>query len=239
MSDREEIQALKASRSGYKSALTRARNVAESSLEDYVVGDDPILLENFIGHWDARLQKYLDAEDQVICGLASDVKDADPAVDEHVKAFFKAKSIINGFRRDVEANLVNVSLSNQGSNLHPNSRQDRFSLPKTVAKKPPMLEEDLDHKDFTRWRPLWNNYSRLIYLDQRDRSIQVGLFWECCSSGFLRLVNHSIGIQMETGRSVNEILDLIEEHLRSLRNVHLDMRDLLAVRQREGHTQRN
>jgi hypothetical protein len=52
MSDREVMIALKASRKGFKSALSRARNVAESALEVYVDGDDPTFLENLLGHWD-------------------------------------------------------------------------------------------------------------------------------------------------------------------------------------------
>ncbi|XP_059084619.1 uncharacterized protein LOC131881695 [Tigriopus californicus] len=236
MAHRDEIQVLKASRRGFKAALTRARNVAESALEDFSVGDDPVLLENFICHWDERLHKYLNAEDQVICHLSSDVKDADPAVDEHTSAFIKAKSQVTGLSRDFDAirlrNLTVPIQTSSGSN-HGHG-QTTPGLPRIDAKRPPVLQEDTDHKAFTRWRPLWNNYSRLTFLDQRDQAIQVGLFWECCSGGFLRIVNHSLGIRTDTGRPVKEILDLIEDHLRSLRNVHLDMRDLLAVRQKEG-----
>lgn len=233
MSKRDEITLLKASRSGFKSALTRARKSAKAALDDHTPGEDPILLESFLEHWDDRLQKYLHAEDQVICHPDADAKDADPAVDEHTNAFFKAKSLIIGFRRDVDASNLQVVRSSQpvpirgsGSSIPP--------LPKLDPKRPPTLQEDTDHKSFTRWRPLWVNYARLTSLDQREQQIQVGLFWECCSSGFLRIVNHSLGIRMDTGRTVNEILDILEDHLRSLRNVHLDLRDLLAVRQKEG-----
>ncbi|XP_059095941.1 uncharacterized protein LOC131890587 [Tigriopus californicus] len=233
MSKRDEIASLKASRRGFKSALTRARKSAQSALDDYILGDDPVLLENFLGHWDDRLQKYLFAEDQVICHLDADANDADSAVDEQTNAFFKAKSIIIGFRRDVDASNLQAVGGNQpdparGSGIPP------LPLPKVDAKKPPILHEDTNHKVFTRWRPLWVNYARLTSLDQRDQAIQVGLFWECCSPGFLKIIVHSLGIKMETGRPVTEILDLLEDHLRSLRNVHLDMRDLLAVRQTEG-----
>ncbi|XP_059078527.1 uncharacterized protein LOC131876991 [Tigriopus californicus] len=230
MTDREAVQILKASRKGFKAALTRARNVAESAFQDYVEGDDPGLLEEFLGHWDNRLQKFLSAEDQVNCHLASDIKDSDPAVDEHVQAFFKAKSKVVGFRRDVEAVIIRTEPIRPVRESGP-SRQ---SLPKIDAKKPPILQEDTDHKMFTGWRPLWNNYAKLIYLNERDQDIQVGLFWECCSSGFLRTINHSLGIKSDTSRSVDEILNLIEEFLRSLRNIHLDLRDLLSVRQKEG-----
>lgn len=233
MSDREAILALKASRSGYKSALSRARKVAESALKVYVEGDDPTLLENFLGHWDERLQKYLHAEDLVMCNLASDPKDADQAVDEHVTAFFTAKTTITGFRRDVDAAVLRQVAVNQPVPI-PDSRQAHPAVPKLNPKKPPILEEDTDHRLFVRWRPLWYNYAQLSYLDQRERTIQVGIFWECCSPGFLSIIRHSLGIRPDTGRSVVEILDMIEAHLRSLRNVHLDMRDLLSVKQKEG-----
>ncbi|XP_059087688.1 uncharacterized protein LOC131884068 [Tigriopus californicus] len=232
MSDREAVQVLKASRKGFKAALSRARNVAESAFEDYVEGERPTLLERFVNHWDDRLQKYLQAQDQVVCHLSSDSKDADPAVEEHLEALFKAQSKLIGFQRDVEASLLRAAGEHRP---HPSRESGQtLSLPRLDAKKPPLLQEDTDHKVFTRWRPLWDNYSLLIYLDQRDQLTQVGLFWECCSSGFLSIIQHSLGIKTNTGRTVVEILDLIEEHLRSLRNIHLDMRDLLAVRQKEG-----
>ncbi|XP_059078478.1 uncharacterized protein LOC131876950 [Tigriopus californicus] len=232
MSNREAIQTLKASRSGFKSALTRARNMVKVSLDEYVDGEDHSLSENLLRHWDDHLQKFLAADDQVMCGLASDMKDADPAVDDHVQAFLKPQVLITGYRREVEAvNRQTMVNSNVAAPI-PDGRHP--VLPRLDAKKPPLLEEDTTHKTFVRWRPLRNNYSQLTYLEHWERAIQVGFLWECCSPGFLRIIQHSLGIRADTGRTVFEILDIIEDHLRSLRNVHMDMRDLLSVTQREG-----
>jgi hypothetical protein len=122
MTDREAVQILKASRKGFKAALTRARNVAESAFQDYVEGDDPGLLEEFLGHWDNRLQKFLSAEDQVNCHLASDIKDSDPAVDEHVQAFFKAKSKVVGFREMWRPSSSELNQSDQFVSQDPAAR---------------------------------------------------------------------------------------------------------------------
>jgi hypothetical protein len=62
------------------------------------------------------------------------------------------------------------------------------------------------------------------------------MFWECCSPGFLKTVNNSVGVKVDTNRPLEEVLELIERYLRSLQSRHMDMRDLLAVRQGEGQS---
>jgi hypothetical protein len=118
MTNRDAVQILKASQKGFKAALTQARIVAESAFQDYVEGVDPGLLEEFLGHWDNPLQK----KDQVNCRLALDIKDSDSAVDEHEQAFFKAKSKVVGFRRDVEDVVIRTESIDQFASLDPVGR---------------------------------------------------------------------------------------------------------------------
>jgi len=101
--------------------------------------------------------------------------------------------------------------------------------PRLDIKKPPLLKENTDHRAFMRWKPLWENYVRLVQLKTRPRNVQVGMFWESCSTGFLKIVNNSVGVKIETTRPLNEVLQLIEEYLRGLRSQHFDMRDLLSI----------
>ena len=74
----------------------------------------------------------------------------------------------------------------------------------------------------------------LMDLATLSREKQVGIFWECCTPGFLNTIRHSLQIQMDTGRTVDEIHNRIEEHLRSLRDKNINMKSLIEVRQAKG-----
>ena len=225
------LDSLKKSRKGLKSALTRVRNAAVLAIDNHTEGEDPSILEAHIRVWQERLQKFQDAEDKVMCHTDSIDGDTDKDIGEHEDKFLQSQVQVTGYRRDFDAdNAVQPPAPNPNANQN---NQGQAQLPKFEAKKPPTLNEDIDHRAFIRWRPLWQNYSNLISLTRRPREVQVGIFWECCSPGFLRIVNHGLGIKADTGRTVVEIMDIVERHLRSLRSQHLDMRDLLAVRQRD------
>ena len=232
----ETLQALKKSRAGFKANMTRVRKQVDMEMENYA-GPDPSVLEECLEDWRESLKKLQEAEVKVLCHEDATQQDADKDLPEIEVTFRRVKVEINGYRRDYDAGLAAAQAP---ANPPPNPQQGQQqqqrapALPKIEIKKPPTLEEDTDHRAFARWRPLWDNYAKLVELDKRVNGVQVGLFWECCSSGFLRIVNHGIGIKTGTNRTVEEVLDMINDHLRSLRNPHLDMRDLLQVRQSEG-----
>ena len=57
-----------------------------------------------------------------------------------------------------------------------------------------------------------------------------------CSKGFLRIITHTIGIRQDGGRDVDEIHQMIKNHLRSLRDQNVDLKELLNVTQTEGQS---
>ena len=227
---RPEVDKLKASRRGFKSVLTRATKAAEGTLADYAEDSDPSLLEKHVQEWERRLRRYQEADELVLCHVLADDNDADKDAEQLEANFLDVSVRVIGLRRNFDA--INTPIAPAA--IQSNNQVREPQLPRLDIKRPPTLEEDTDYRTFFRWRPLWDNYAKMVYLDKRDRPIQISVFWECCSPGFLRIVNHSVGIKADTGRTIDEILTLIEAHLKRLRNHHLDLRDLLSVCQRPG-----
>lgn len=162
----------------------------------------------------------------------SDAKDIDPNMGDHEDVFFKYKARVVGLRRDREAQLLSLIPDTTGVSTE--SSRTSNNLPKLSITLPPILKEDTDLREFRRWTSVWENYFMLAELERRPRATQIATFWQCCAPGFLKIINHTIGIKNDTGRTIAEVFDLLTLHLRSLRNPHVDMKDLLAIRQKDG-----
>lgn len=231
------MERLKNSRKGLKAALTRTKNAIETDLAKFKEGDDPVTLEIWLGQWKVKMEKFQNAEDAVICHEESDAHDADKDVVDHERALAAAEGRVTTLRRlwdkrqDAALTLTQDQSRNAGNEDH---RGLAARLQKLDIPKPPIIEEAVDHRGFKQWLMLWNNYARLATLSQRPQAIQVGMFWSNCSTGFLRAVQNSVRIPQDTNRPLSEVLTLIEEYLRSLRNKYLDLMDLLAVKQGQG-----
>ena len=227
---REEIEKLLASRKGYKSALTKVRNRTLTAIQAHDAANAPTALELRVTKWQEALQKYEDADHLIQSHSGYEAADDDKDFDEQGEAFIEASSTIIELRQAYDA-----TQQPQAQPVQPPPAQNQGrNLPKLQVSLPPTLEEDLDLRVFTKWKPLWNNYSRLCELDQRDRETRVAAFWQCCSPGFLNIIHHTIGVTPTTHRDVPAILDLITTHLRDLRNQFVDMRDYLSIKQKDG-----
>jgi hypothetical protein len=96
---REEVDRLKASRKGFKAALTRTRRAVEELIHGHEDGEDPQVLEERFAIWTQRWNKFQDAEDSVLCHPEADAADADKDLDEHEDAYVRAQAQVITFRR--------------------------------------------------------------------------------------------------------------------------------------------
>jgi len=83
-SERDEVERLKASRRGFKAALTRSRWEVEQDIEDHPDGEDPTFLKQRIEVWSQRWIKFQEAEETVICHLEADATYVDKDVNHHL-----------------------------------------------------------------------------------------------------------------------------------------------------------
>lgn len=145
--EHEALVSLKAKRRGLKSSLTKIRRAACEVVENFANGD-PSLLEEYLGTWKTRLQKFLEAEDMVACHEDADTIDLDKDTVEHEDAFFRVKIKIQGYRREFDAGVIQQEQRSPVPASTSGPGRPNPTLPKLDARKPPILKEDTDHKTF-------------------------------------------------------------------------------------------
>ncbi|XP_059084410.1 uncharacterized protein LOC131881541 [Tigriopus californicus] len=233
---RDTINGLIRSRRAFKGTVTRHKSKATSILHLYKKDDDPTQLELILKKWEEALDKYAKSDEVVMTDPMADDKDSDELdLGDHETQFLLFQTKVIGFRRDFnksqEPTPSPPALDGDGND---GSTHRDHGLPNLTIHLPQTITEDIDLRAFLKWKPTWDNYARLMSLSLRPQSTQISVFWQCCSPGFFRIVEHSIGIKADTGRSVNEIIQLIILHLRSLRNRHIDLKEFLSIRQKDG-----
>ena len=251
MADRREIERLKNSRSGYKATVTRISNRVTAQINNADPRDEaPLIQAEFeIKKWEEAVDRYVAAEDAVMSAAKVDPNDADADLSTAEDRLARYKAIVVGRRKELDkaeaeearaaaqaaaqANRGNQGRPAQGGGQAAANAQGP-NLPKLVIDLPPILEEDTDLITWLRWKPTWTNYAGLLKLEERDQRTQVSVFWQSCSPGFQKIVNHTLGIGQDTRRPLQEVLDAITTHLRSLRNRQLDLREYLSIKQRGG-----
>lgn len=58
----------------------------------------------------------------------------------------------------------------------------------------------------------------------------------CLSLETQRILEHTLNVPPDTDRSVDEVLNVLQEYIKNLRNKALRRRDLLSCKQREGES---
>ena len=245
--ERKKIDGLKASRSGFKATVTRVSNRVATGINNADPTDEAALIqaEFEIKKWEEALERYVAAEEAVMASPKVDPADADGELSAAEDRLARYTAMVRGRRKEfdkaeAEEERQAAQAAAQGNPAQPQAQGQAAvnppgpSLPKLVIDLPPILEEDTDLIAWLRWKPTWTNYAGLLKLAERDQRTQVSVFWQSCSPGFQKIINHTLGIGQDTVRPLDEILNAITDHLRSLRNRQLDLREYLSVRQRSG-----
>ncbi|QQP56798.1 Uncharacterized protein FKW44_001582, partial [Caligus rogercresseyi] len=232
------LNSLKASRRALKGKVTRLAGNFITIKKDLIDEEDPSVLEMALEDYTTAFAKYDAAADAVEAHPLAEPVDLDNDVIRILNTLRLDQLLTRGFRKDYDAQQVQAAAPAQANppqaqalpaNGNVNDHAPRFN-----AKRPPTLEQDIDVRKFAGWTPHWDNYYYLAKLNSQPQRTQVAAFWECCSPGFLKTIVHSIGIRHDTARPVEDIIEAIRMHLRSLRNPHIDMKDLLSVTQQPG-----
>ena len=175
---RGEVDSLKRSRSGYKSATTNIYNRTRKEVADHEITSDPILLERYLASFQSKFQSYEAANLAVQCHANSDPQDDDADVEKMESRLFEYDAVISGLRKDFDAR-AEIARINAAAAV-PNNQQEGGNrpagLPRIDARRPPQLEADIDHQKFLLWRPLWDNYATLKQLNERDQRTQISKY---------------------------------------------------------------
>ena len=104
------------------------------------------------------------------------------------------------------------------------------------AKAPPPMPKQMDMEEFTVWRETWNDYVRVSKLGNEQPLTQISTLKSHMSQGMRALIKHALGIDEDTTKSCNEILDDIRDHLRKSRNITIDRIAFERRVQKNGET---
>ena len=177
---RQAIDKLITSRSAYKGWVTKSRTRLLNAYTAYTEGEDPALLEKYLDQYKSSFEKYKQVDEEISLAEGSDLGDMGKDYDQLLEELFRTEVEMQGYRRDFDkAQLPDPPAAVQDNNNNQNRRS------KIDHRKPERLKEETDLKDFLRWKPTWTNYATLIDLAQLNREKQVGIFWDCCTPGFL------------------------------------------------------
>ena len=150
----EPLSMLKARRAGFKAASTRAANAYATAKADHRQDQDPSRLEGHLERWRIALEKYEQAEDQVITHVdAVPGEDFDRDLVDRQNLFIDAKVILKGLRVDFD--IVRAPPAPQQVAQAPpvqGAVGQGHHAAKVNAPKPPILEGDTDYKTFSKWR---------------------------------------------------------------------------------------
>ncbi|XP_068232095.1 uncharacterized protein [Palaemon carinicauda] len=107
---------------------------------------------------------------------------------------------------------------------------------KAIAQTPPPLRPDATYQVFREWHRRWDDYSVMVDLGTLSTRKQLIQLRMCLSLETQRILEHTLNVSPDTDRSVEEVLNVLQEHIKNLRNEALRCRDLLSCKQREGES---
>ena len=105
------------------------------------------------------------------------------------------------------------------------------------VKPPQLLEKEATLAHFHTWKETWEDYYNMNNVDKLPREKQLATFRSFLSNGMRATLTQVIGVPEHTEDdplTVTVLLDLIQAHFRSKRNIALDWSDFYKRVQKEG-----
>jgi hypothetical protein len=107
---------------------------------------------------------------------------------------------------------------------------------KTDAKGPDPLSDEATLREFKGWRKLWENFARRKGFDKEEQQRQVDELFGAFTPKMYDTVTRVLKITEATERTTAQILDEIQKHFRSKRNITIDRVAFFRREQQEHET---
>lgn len=108
--------------------------------------------------------------------------------------------------------------------------------PKAAAQTPPILKPDETFQTFREWRRRWTDYSTMVDLQSLSQPKQLIQLRMCLSLEIQRVLEHTLQVPPTSSLSVEEVLDVLQRHIKGQQNEALRRRELFSCRQMEGES---
>ncbi|XP_068224072.1 uncharacterized protein [Palaemon carinicauda] len=107
---------------------------------------------------------------------------------------------------------------------------------KAITQNPPPLQADSSFQVFREWRCRSEDYSIMVDLSKLPREKQLIQLRMCLTLEMQRILEHTLDIPPNKDKTVEEVLDELQDHVKSLRNEALRRRELLSCKQFQGES---
>ena len=107
---------------------------------------------------------------------------------------------------------------------------------KASTQAPQPLKSDVTFQNFRAWRRCWDDYAVMVDLSALSLPKQLIQLRMCLSLETQRLLEHTLGVPPSTTRTVEEVLNVLQNHFKTQRNEALRRRDLLTCKQKDGES---
>ncbi|XP_068246810.1 uncharacterized protein [Palaemon carinicauda] len=107
---------------------------------------------------------------------------------------------------------------------------------KAITQNPPPLQADASFQVFREWRHRWEDYSIMMDLSKLPREKQLIQLRMCLTLETQMILEHTLDISPNTDKTVEEVLDELQDHVKSVRNKALRQRELLSCKQFKGES---
>ena len=102
---------------------------------------------------------------------------------------------------------------------------------KPTVQPPPLLQQDATYQVFRQWRRRFEDYFKLLGLENLQQDAQLIHLRTCISLEAQKLLNHTLNISDDTTLSIKEVLDALQKHFRDLKNEAIRRRELMSCKQ--------
>ena len=96
---------------------------------------------------------------------------------------------------------------------------------------PPPFRADATFQVFREWRRRWDDYYTMVDLSKMSREKQLIQMHMCLILNTQRLLEHTLRIPPNTDKSVDEVLNELQERITKSRNEALRRMDLFSCKQ--------
>ncbi|KAK8372371.1 hypothetical protein O3P69_020950 [Scylla paramamosain] len=110
------------------------------------------------------------------------------------------------------------------------------STQKPAAQIPPPLKPDATYQLFREWKRRWQDYATMVDMSSLTQEKQLIQLRMCLTLETQRVLEHTLQIPPTTDKTVDEVVDALELHIKGLRNEALRRRELFSCRQMEAET---
>ncbi|XP_045133132.1 uncharacterized protein LOC123517192 [Portunus trituberculatus] len=134
------------------------------------------------------------------------------------------------------APLTSQSSSTAGSASAPPDPPVAPPTPRAAVQPTPPLPSDVTYQQFREWRRKWEDYATMVEIASLPRPKQLIQLRMCLSLETQRVLEHTLQVHPSSTSPVDEVLDILQKHIKESSNEALRRRAFTTCKQATGES---